>query len=64
MEKPFKEQVEDLIKDLQSNNYDPERAHIQYDALLEEFILNYNEALLPLMRKLIDSARKVSFWYA
>jgi hypothetical protein len=36
----MKKQIEDLIKVLQSEGYDNEEVHCEYDAILEKFILN------------------------
>lgn len=51
-----------MIKTLASGNYDNEVAHLDYDSLLEDFILNYDAELVPMMKLLI--AQSKDFWYA
>jgi hypothetical protein len=42
--------------------YDNEKAHGEYDLILEDFICNYDPELLELMKELIEI--KKEFWYA
>lgn len=58
----LEQEIKDLIAELDAPNYDNEGAHVRYDDLLEKFILNYDPALLPLMRRLIELEK--DFWYA
>lgn len=58
----MKERIEGMIKTLASGNYDNEVAHLDYDSLLEDFILNYDAELVPMMKLLI--AQSKDFWYA
>lgn len=58
----MKEEIIDLILVLATDNYDREKVHLQYDQLLEKFILNYEARLAPLMRKLIKMPK--NFYYA
>jgi hypothetical protein len=60
---PIMEQrIRDMIALIQDGNYDQEQTHSDYDALCEDFILHYDEDLLPLMKKLIDLEK--NFWWA
>jgi hypothetical protein len=58
----MKKKIEDMISTLRTDNYDNEIVHSQYDDLLEEFILNYDFNLMPLMQELISLDKE--FWYA
>lgn len=58
----MKEKIEAMIAIIKSGTYDNEIIHCEYDSLLENFILNYNESLLPLMKELITLEKE--FWYA
>jgi uncharacterized protein YdcH (DUF465 family) len=58
----MEQEIRDMIKVLKSNDYDQERLHGEYDELLEKFILNYNEDLVPLMKVLIELEKH--FWWA
>lgn len=58
----MKERIEQMIKVIKSNVYDPEAIHGDYDKLLQEFILNYDAELLPLVKELIELQKE--FWYA
>lgn len=58
----MKEKIEELLKTIKAGRYDNENTHVEYDSLLEEFILNYDESLLPLMKELIEAEKE--FWYA
>jgi hypothetical protein len=50
-----------MITEIKTGNYDPESMHQRYDSLLKDFILNYDESLLSLMKKLIELDK--TLWY-
>lgn len=58
----MKEKIEAMISLIKSGRYDNEEVHVEYDALLHEFILNYSPDLLPLMTELLKINK--DFWYA
>lgn len=57
----MEERIKKLLAEIKTG-YDPETTHWEYDKVLEEFALNYNEQLLPLIKELISAEK--DFWYA
>jgi hypothetical protein len=58
----MEQKIKALLEIFSKEGYDREEIHIQYDDLLEKFILNYDESLIPLMKELIEAEKY--FWYA
>lgn len=58
----MKERIERLIDIYKQELYDIEMSHIEYDSILEDFVLNYDPQLLPLISALIAVDKKM--WYA
>lgn len=59
----MKERIKDMIHILRMDDFeDREQVHIDYDKLLEELLLNYDEKLFPLIKELIYTEKH--FWYA
>jgi len=58
----MKERIQDMIDTIKSGRYDQEETHSAYDALLEDFIKNYDATLSTMMFELIDLEK--DFWYA
>lgn len=58
----MEQEIRDMINVISSGRYDNEAVHGDYDALLEKFILYYDESLVPLMKKLMELEK--DFWYA
>lgn len=58
----MKERIEDMIRTISSGKYCNEATHAAYDNLLEDFILEYDAELMPLMKELISLEK--DFWYA
>lgn len=59
----MEERIRLMIYTLQTGDFlDREELHMQYDKLLEEFILNYDERLVHLMKELVTTEKH--FWYA
>lgn len=57
----MKKRINEMIAQIKTGNYDPESMHQRYDSLLKDFILNYDESLLSLMKKLIELDK--TLWY-
>lgn len=61
----MRERIEKLIKLISSGRYDSEQTHVDYEALLEEFINSFSEQddiNVELMQHLISLPK--DFWYA
>lgn len=58
----MKERIENLLNQYKSRVYDTEIAHGMYDEILQDFVLNYDESLLPIIKELIEVEKDL--WYA
>ena len=58
----MKERIEKILSEFKLGKYDVEKIHWEYDQLLEDFILDFDESLIVLMKELVSLEKEL--WYA